>query len=122
MRRLVLFICLVCLTVLTAFGESYVRPDTTTGVMVAAGDSLYALPVSTARVFNLNDLPAIETTVAADDTVSLGDAYKVELYTFGSAAAGGVYYLTSVSGGTRTVTAYVYIGAADSVRINAWQY
>ena len=121
MRWLFLLI-LSLLLVSAAAGETVVRPDTTSGVIVAAGDSLYALPASAARVFDLNILPTIETTATANDTINIGDAYKAEFFTFGSAAAGGVYFKTVVSGGTRSVTAYVYIGAADSVKINAWQY
>jgi len=117
-----LVLILVLTMAMEVSGETYVRPDTTSAVMVAAGDSLYALPSASARFFNLNDIPAVETTVAANATIDLGNASRAEIYSFGSGAAAGVYFRVVTSGGTRTVYAHVYIGAADSVRVNAWQY
>jgi len=105
-----------------ASAETIVRPDTTTGVIVAAGDSLYALPAATARLFDLNDLPDIETTLTANDTINIGDAYKCEAYTFGVAPAGGCYFRLYTLGNTRYVTGYFFIGGADSIRVNVWQY
>jgi len=102
--------------------ETIVRPDTTSSVMIAAGDSLFGLPAAAARTFDLNDLPDVETTVATSDTILLGDCYKAEFFTFGTGDAGGVYFITSVASGVRSVSAMVFIGSADSVRVNAWQY
>jgi hypothetical protein len=114
-------------TVIVAAGisvaDTWVRPDTTSGVALDAADSLFALPASTARIFDLNDLPYVETTITSDGTVDLGAARRVEFRAFGSGPAEGVYFKTVESGTApyRTITAYVYIGAADSVRINAWK-
>ena len=105
-----------------ASGETYVRPDTTTGTMVAAGDSLFALDAGGVRYFNLNDIPMIETTVPADSVVNLGDANRVEFKAYGAGDPDGHYFRVVVSAGTRTVYYHYYIGSADSVRINAWQY
>jgi hypothetical protein len=119
----VILVATIIVVASIAGAESYVRPDTTSGTVIDTADSLYALPAATARIFDVNELPLVETTVSANGTVSLGAATRVEFRTFGSGAAEGVYFTVTESGSApyRTVVAHVYIGAADSVRINAWR-
>lgn len=88
--------------------------------MVAAGDSLFALGAGDVRYFDTNDLPAIETTVAANATVDLGNARGIEFKAFGAGAPTGMYLKVVRSGLAVNWYAHIFIGAADSVRVNAW--